>query len=485
MTKIPKYKRDEFTFVSNLSAYTANEKYPDTYKRDAYLLSEYYTNTRTLELAKIVKQKRNLLISDNGNYSRMKAVAKLFEPEGLLLLQLAQKEQKKNGRTSKEIKKERAKLIQKIAFACKTKVEETNYNKIIETQLLIEPNYLIGMEDLTIPALMLCHLMHPVFEPQASAILEYQNETVQYFQDQQHGIYGSKEGLDQSNNFLVLHAYDYNSAYQAAKNALPIRKGGVAISYGGPMHSRRWIDRLNMGSKTITLSEKLPESYLIAQAITQGVINGHPNDVPFHVLGVGTPILIALIGYQLRHSRAVSIDSTAPFKDAFIGKLYGSKNGYLKMDMLKLVAHCLINNTPFKDSSLFYKSFVQKYEHNWTGLREKMNVSPKDNVKELAKKLKKRSDLLEEYVPFFTPITGDLEAEFLQDLRIARAGYNYWVLKKICLQVRKKRKDETVFKKWIEHQISKYTQTASYKWAKAVELIYTQTEKHRTVLNLE
>ncbi|BDS10626.1 hypothetical protein [Aureispira anguillae] len=481
MKKIPKYKRDEFTFVSNLSQYTANDKYPNTYQRDAYLLSEHYTNARTVDLARKVKKRRNLLISDNGNYSRMKAVAKQYEQGGLLLLRQAKKEQQQYGQLSNETRLARQQLMREIAQSCQKQVEETNYKKVIQDQLLIRPDYLIGMEDLTIPVLMLCHLMHPIFQPQALAILDYQNNTFQYVKDQQSGRYGSKQGLETVNNFTVLHAYDYDSAYQAGKNALNLAKDGLAISYGGPMHSRRWIDCLRIGGNKIQLSEKLPEAYLIAQTITQGAINGHPTNIPFHILGVGTPILIALIGYQLRHSKAISIDSTAPFKDAFIGKLYGYKNAYLKMDMFKLVAYCLIQDVPFEDKSPFYQSFAQKYEHDWKGLRDKLGVRPNNTVKELASKLRERGDWLQDYLPFFTPITGTLEAAFLQDLRIARAGYNYWVLKQICRKVRAKRSDENAFKRWIERQIDQYTKTASSKWAKAVNFAYLLTEGHRMV----
>lgn len=479
MPPIPKYKRDKFTFISNLSEYTANDDYPHTYKRDGYLLSEHYTNPKTVELALKVQRKKNLLISDNGNYSRMKIVAKQFEKQGLLLLQQAESEQKKHGQVSNEIKLAREILIEQIAIACVHKANETDYQAIIQTQLLINPEYLIGMEDLTIPVLMLCNLMHPIFAPKALEIAKYQDKTLQYFENQQNGIYGSEQHLSKTNNFIVLHAYDYNSAYQAGKKALSYAKGGVAISYGGPMDSKRWINNLNIGGNNIPLDEVLPESYLIAQSITQGVVNGHPTDIPFHILGVGTPILIALMGYQLRHSKAVSIDSTAPFKDAFIGKLYGSEKGYLKMDMLKVVASCLINDEPFEDKSPFYQSFATKYQHNWTAIREAINIKPTDNVNELAQKLETRGDLLQQFLPFFTPITGKLEANFLQDLRIARAGYNYWVLKQICLKVRAKKQNETAFKNWIEHQIDLYTQTASPKWAKAVEISYGLTEKYR------
>lgn len=478
---LPRYKRDAFTFISNLSDYTANEAYPDTYSRDGYLLSQQYTNTKTKQLAAQVRRRRNLLISDNGNYSRMKTLAKQFGPAGLLLLQQAQKEQEEAGQISLETSLAREQLMQQIAFASNQTLQNTNYEAVLATQLEIDPHYLIGLEDLTIPVLMLCNLMHPVFNPVAAQIQPFQQKTGQLFAAQVAGDYGGKKSLDDIAKFMVLHAYDYDSAYQAGQQSLHTPKDGVAVSYGGPMHSRRWIEQLAIGGQQLTLPEKLPEAYLIAQTITLGAINGHPNNIPFHILGVGTPILIALIGYQLRHSSAVSIDSTAPFKDAFIGKLYGEEQAFLKMDMYKLVAYCLIQDAPFTSKSPFYQAFIQKYEHNWTGLQKKLGLTPSSSAKEIANTLKADLSLLEEFLPFFTTITGRLDKGFLQDLRIARAGYNFWVLQRICKKVRRYRGDEDKFKRWIEREIDKYTSVASGKWARTVALTYELTEKFREV----
>ena len=479
--KLPKYKRDAFTFISNLSDYTANEAYPDTYLRDGYLLSEHYTTNKTKRLAADVKRRRNLLISDNGNYSRMKALAKQFQAEGLALLQQAKKEKEETGTVQLTTVAATKQLIETIAFACSLTLQQTNYEEIIQIQLAIKPHYLIGLEDLTIPVLMLCHLMHPVFSPVASEIHPFQQQTSTLFKAQLEGHYGAKKTLDQVAKFMVLHAYDYDSAFQAGQASLATPKEGVAISYGGPMHSRRWIEQLAIGGQTINLPEKLPEAYLIAQTITLGAVNGHPTTIPFHILGVGTPILIALIGYQLRHSKAVSIDSTAPFKDAFIGKLYGESKAFLKMDMYKLVAYCLIHDQPFSSKSPFYQAFALKYEHNWKGLQAHLQITPSDSIKDIAQRLKEDLTLLEQYLPFFTTITGRLDKVFLQDLRIARAGYNFWIIQRICKKVRIYRNNPSRFKTWIEQVVDQYTTVASRKWATTVALTYELAEKYRAL----
>ena len=204
-------------------------------------------------------------------------------------------------------------------------MSETEFSEIIEKQMLMKPDYLIGLEDLTIPALMMAHLTHECYDPDPKEVLPFQQKTVQLFKEQCKWEYWFKSELDKTLNFLVVHAYDYQTAYQGAEQILPNSDQGIAISYGGPMRSRRYITSLKIGTQTEHFDEKLPESYLIAQAITLGAINGSTTQMPVHILGVGTPILIALISSLLRRSPAISIDSTAPFKEANAETIYGSK----------------------------------------------------------------------------------------------------------------------------------------------------------------
>ena len=475
---IPKYKRDEFIFISNLKKFNADPDYPITYKRDGYLLSEHYMTKSTRTLAQEVKQKRNLLISDNGNFTRIKQIAAKHNNEGLNVLRTASKEMIDHGAVSDATQKRRDELIDLIGEECKIATESLNIRKITKKQLSINPDYMIGMEDFAIPAMMLCNLMHPVFKPRAAQVLPYQNRTLSLYRAQEQGAYGNEELLKKTTNFLVLHAYDYASAYQAAVHSRDYPKDGIAISYGGPMLSNRWINSLELDGHMAVFKEKLPESYLIAQSLTLGIINGNPNPIPFHILGVGTPILIALIGYQLRHASAISIDSTAPFKDAFVGTLYGDKKAYIKMNMYRVAAFHLIAGTSFVSSTPFFKFFESKFPSDWNGLRDKFQVSPTMNYKQLARDLEGRPDLIETYIPFFSKMRGGGD-DMMLNLRVCRSGHNFWILRRICQNIVKRRNDPPAFKQWIERQVERYTKVASYKWGKTVEKTYELTEKYR------
>jgi hypothetical protein len=478
--KIPKYKRDRYTFASNLKEVTADPTVPLTLKRDAYLLSERYATPSSVDKALMVRRRRNLLISDNGNFSRMQRIAKDFQEEGERLVEVAEEEVTQHRRVSATTAALRKTLMQSIGAACAAFLDTLDVQEITSRQIDMHPHYLIGMEDFTIPVMMLCGMMHPVFRPSPEEVAPFQRQTLALFEKQRTGDFGFRDELSEIAGFLVLHAYDYESAFQAARNSLSAPKDGVAISYGAPMASRKWIDRLRLGDETEAFDERLPESYLVAQSLTLGVLNGHPTDVPYHILGVGTPILVALIGYQLRHSRAVSVDSTAPFKDAYAGKLYGSRHAFLKMDMYRVAAQALVTDRPFHSSTPFFRMFEQRFPSNWKGLRDTLRVVPSADVRELAKKLKRRPALLEQYIPFFARARSGNDP-LMTTLRIARSGHNYWILRNICRNINAKRESPTVLNAWIERQVGKYVAVASPKWAKAVAKTYELTEKHRAL----
>ncbi|MFT5777999.1 MAG: hypothetical protein ACI837_000947 [Crocinitomicaceae bacterium] len=477
---IPKLKRDTFIFISNLTKITADPEHPITYKRDGYLLSEHYMAPATIKLAKEVKQRRNLLISDNGNFTRIKEIAAKHDDKGLDILNTARDEVKNNGVISADTKKRRNDLIDLIGKESEEYTDSLDIENITEKQLSINPDYMIGMEDFAIPAMMMSNLMHPIFEPDARQVLPYQTKTLSLYRAQEKGVYGHLNELKKVSNFLVLHGYDYASAHQASVNSLDSPKDGIAVSYGGPMHSKRWINSLEIAGKTEVFDEKLPESYLIAQSLTLGIINGNPSPVAYHILGVGTPILIAIIGYQLRHSSAISIDSTAPFKDAMAGKLYGDKQAYIKMDMYRVAAFHLIEGTQFESSTPFFKSFEAEFPSDWVGLRNKLNITSDMNPKKLGRELEEVPELVEKYIPFFSKMRGGSDAMML-NLRICRSGHNFWILRKICKKIIALREDPAAFKKWIEGEVKGYKKVASPKWAKAVEKTFELTEKHRKV----
>lgn len=469
--KIPKYKRDSYTFISNLKDVTASSAFPITLNRNGYLLSEYYTDDFHEKLAKWVKQRRNLLISDNGNFSRMKKIANAFTTESTQLLKIAQI----NG-LNEDISKERKRLMKKIADACDKALSAQDKTTIIKNQLKICPDYIIALEDLTIPVFMICGLFDPVFSPNENDIEDYQKKSCNLYTAQREGHFDSKTKLKEVFKFHVLHSYDFLSAKQGSSYVKKLAPDGIAISFGGAMKSNRWVKAWNLGDKTVSFPEKLPDKYLITASIALGYLEGNPINTPVHILGVGSPILIALLGLLFHKSKAVSIDSTAPFKDAFQSNLYGSRYGFLKMDMYKVAAYALINNKAYSSNTPYFKDFECVFPHNWSKLRSELGVSSATNVAALAQLLEEEKTLVESHIPFFTKMRAGNDS-LINHLRIARSGHNYWILHNICASVRNRKNKPSLLAKWIDYQLGRYQQTAHPRWAETLKQIAKETKE--------
>jgi len=480
---VPRYKRDAYTFVSNLGAVTLDPTIPDTLIRDGYLLSEHYTTSETLQLAAIAHARRNLLISDNGNWTRMNALGRQFSPPGNALLTRARSEAEAGGVTQ-ATRTERAALMAEIATACAASLAALDISEVIETQLKMRPDYMIGLEDFTVPVMMMAGLMDRVFSPDAQEIAPYQALTREMFARQIGGQFGFAQALSETALFLVIHAFDYASARDGASAARSILKDGIAISYGAPMASRRWISEIKMGDVVEDLGENLPESYLAAHALTLGVVNGHADDVPVHVLGVGTPVLIMMIGFLLKRSRAVSIDSSAPMLDAFDGRIYGTRLAFLKMRMYRLAAHCLIDDTPYESDTPFFNAFEARHPSDWVGLRIALGVTANSERREIEARLESDQALVRKHIPFFTRLTSSSDP-FFWDLRVSRAGHNYSILREIVDHVRRRRDNWPALKAWTEAEIARYAAAGSPKWARAVEKSFELVVKHKLVDELD
>ena len=473
---VPRYKRDRYTFISNLGAVTLDPDVPETLLRDGYLLSERYTNNATLQLAATARARRNLLISDNGNWTRMSALARRFADAGQELLDRAESEAEA-GALSSSTRQARETLKQEVAQACAAALEDLDLSELIDTQLRMKPDYLIGLEDFTVPVLMNIGLMHPVFAPEPEEVSAFQARTRTLFTRQRAGEFGFRQSLAQTAMYLVLHAHDYASAEGAAAAARTVPKDGVAISYGAPMASRRWIGEIRIGNATVDLGEKLPEPYLAAHALTLGTISGHGDDTPVHVLGVGTPILIMLLGFLLRHSRAVSVDSSAPMQDAFDGRIYGTRQAFLKMRMYRLAALSLVADVPYESKTPFFRDFNARHPDDWPGLRQKLAVSNNSDPREVERILESDQALVREHIPFFTRLRSS-DDPFFWDLRVSRAGHNYFVLREIVDHVRRRRDDWSALRAWTEREVNRYTAAGHPKWAKAVEKCFELTNAH-------
>ena len=463
--------KNTFVFSTNSSDPLVAKTNPFPEVLEAVLLSEKYTTKSSLKYVEVQKKNNCLIISDNGNFSRMSKIAKKYLKNCQELQLGAEILYKSNLPLTNEIVLKRVELIKEITNSCSAELEKINLSTIVEKQLKCNPNYIIGLEDFTIPVLTMVGLLHPCFGPKSEEVFHFQQKTLTMYLKQKEGDYGYNYELSSIKKYVVLHSYDYLSAKQGTSLYNPSDIEGIAVSFGGPMTSKEYISQILIKDSWVKFEESLPESYLIATSLLLGVIDGSVDKtVPIHILGLGSPILILILGYILRNNSLVSIDATSSFKDADDGNIYSSSNAILKLDMYKVAAYALINDQPYTSKSPYFKDFELKFPSDWAKIRTHLEISTLSNVTYVVAKLKENPILVEQYIPYFTTMRKGKD-KLIQAVRIARAGSNYWHIQQICNEIRENKVAHSELKSWINYELNRYMSIASSKWAKSVKMI--------------
>ena len=466
------YKRDRFVFVSNLGSITCHADYPETFSRDAYLLSAHYSSKRLVKLAKTARSRRNLIFSDNGNFSLMKKVARGFLDQSRLLIDDIKQSRKQGAGFTTALKKRYSTLWDAIELRCQQAMLDQNKSDILSTQKLANPHLMIGFEDITIAVLSICGLLDESLDVQYAQIKKHHENNLSIHANQLAGDYGEIETANSV--FYVIHSYDYHSAHQGALLARRNTEvSSLAVSYGAPMQSRKWRDTfIGSNNKTITLEKKVPESYVLAQLQTRAVLDAYKGKKPrLHILGSGSPIMMVLSALFVSETNGLSVDSSAPLKDAFDGRIYGSRAAYMKMKRLKLAAILLLQEDAYASKNIFFKAFEKHHPADWPGLYKQLQLHSGMTSREVIKLLEKNEDLVKKYIPFFAIIKGTKDPFYL-DLAIARTGTNFAVLQEITERIKRRIDHPEKMISWVEKELLRYKNAANKHWARATEVAY-------------
>jgi hypothetical protein len=458
-----KYNSRGFVFVSNLNRITADFDHPLLEPSDGYLLSCQYATPSALRLANAVLEKSKLLISDNGNFSRMKKIAAPFQSRCIGLEASARKQLARTGRISKKTQNQHRKLLKEVIALCDKDRTKTDWRSVVTKQLSYSPGLLIGLEDITIPTVHLAGLLSEVFGIKTKDLSRFMRSNTKSFLE---GKNIQKQLVEKVRpSYLVIHAWDFDSGKLATRLSNKTRPWGFAISFGAAMASRRWVSSTMLGRRIVKYDKPIPEQYVLAHSTTLGVLAGRIGRLPVHILGVGSPILIALTCYLLRKQRFISFDSTAPYKDASIGTIYGDQSALLKMDMYKVAAYSVVSGIPFSSKAKCFKSFEVKYPADWSGLTRMLGITSANSVKQVAVKLAANDKLVRKYIPFFAKVRNDA---FSKDLILARSGHNLKVLQDICSTASRLKAKPKQFENWLNFEVERYEKVASSGWLASI-----------------
>lgn len=430
------YKNREITYLYNLKHYEENnEELTDKYI-SGFLMSVKYQTKRKVEQSKRLRRKKKLIISDNGNFSRIEKFSKLFLSRwNLHSLKLALNEKDKND-TIKTI------------LASLYSEESYSIQDIESKQLLIKPHYFIADEELSIPILSSCDILSPQNKPNYKHLKIYQEITLDRYINQ-------KKRLEEENEklriyfFCVLHSYDYKSAYLGTKRLMQSEVEGIGLGFGGLMLNNNKSNLLILGHKTIKLNSKLRISQTSILAICIGVKRALKNQKTLiHILGIGSPLMVLLISY-IFSKHYLSFDSTSPYKSSNYGVIYYKGASYFKKTTYEIFFD-LIHENSIKINSPIFSEFNKSFSHNLKRLKQNIVVPKKSKwtLKQKETFYLKNHTHIEKHFPFICSFSKIRNNRLKLELRTFRAEHNYYILNDICRKANKYKENEIKHREW-------------------------------------
>lgn len=232
----------------------------------------------------------------------------------------------------------------------------------LAAQSATEPLVLTCLEDLTVPILVQLDLEPQNLGRWRKFLVRLQDRGLRLADQVLRGSLGPVSG----DPHAVVHALDYDGAFQAGAKAAAIRNlTGIATGLASFLNDRNFTaSYVLQGRRYFTKGKKtVPQRYIRALAVTGGLINGFHSirgKLPrFHGLGAGSPIVIPLLSLLGRGSPLFSVDSTAPEKNASMGKLFVDQPAPMTVTVEK-VANALLEGRKRWDCPCPHCAEIQK-----------------------------------------------------------------------------------------------------------------------------
>ncbi len=431
-----------FYFVPNLKPYTYHRGRGNR-RFDGYLLSTDYHHDQKGVLQKL-QGSGQWLVADNGNFDFIKDLIRDNVPK-VERVAIARKRWEKDrgqnvrpGDLDKTILSSYRSVAEDISGMSRALASDSYISRIISKQSAMQPDYVIGMEDFTIPLLTGLgiepqHLDFPLdwYAGHTSVALEFALKT----RAQDYGDISASI-------FVGLHALDFDTAYQAGQLAGQAGVNAVATGLGSALTDRSWSDYRVVFGKLIPFDDPIPRAYVRAMEIICGLSLGYAENtgkqLAIHVLGVGTPILVTLIGLLGTQNTFLATDSTAPIKDAYSSKtisLYVDTPAPRKLKAHKIIDYWLREDVPWQCPCPYCRKANQSNPPQLEAARSWWQKSGRPPVTS--------ADLYGAHplTRCFSFLSNPADLSLRAAMGLARIGHNHWILQRLEKQARDYEKD--------------------------------------------
>ena len=469
-----------FHFVANLKPYNVyrgrgNDRF------DAYLLSvDYYKQHK--KLSDVVIEDKRVLCADNGNVDLIVKTIGAHSKQAKALHKDRRKEEKVLGRNarpgelSNALEKRYREFSQALLKAQKKKPSDAHIRQVLQVQNNMSPTYIVGMEDFTIVALTALNIERQYSKTPVSWFRKPIDRALELAVDTKQGKFGQID----AKIFAGLHAIDFDTAVQAGTMAAEADVDGIATGLVSSMKDSGYSDFRIENDRIVEFGDNLPRPYIRTMEIIAGMHLGYRETcgkrLAFHGLGVGTPILLPMVGLLSRRRGFTAIDSTAPIKDAYSSRnisLYVDTPAPRKLKAHKIIQYWLSQNYGWTCTCPYCRRFnkahppqVDKAKRWWKSEGErKIEASDLRNPSPLAE--------------FFPLLCSSQDKAIRRFAGQSRIGHNHWVLIRLEQKVQELSRNPRQLRNWVDQQLSIYLNLkgSSKHWQKAAEQAWKITRE--------
>jgi hypothetical protein len=423
-------------FIYNLRSETHDPFTRDSLAPAGFLLAPNNATATLRDMAVQVRAAGHQFYVDNGNFSLIGQLRTEFANEARVLwlqIQAIESALDRTVRTA-EIPEPLRTGYRDLATRVRARALDLTPDDPVQvaSQLQLDPTHLVGAEDITMAAWLSLDIedSYVAYERR-----RYRRMNESVARRAAKVLAGLPAAVAQA-YYPVASAVSYNTAFDAGKAFAHAAIDRISMGFGAYMADSNYADHVIVGRKRFDLGGRVPSRYLRTAAVATGFWAGYREErgrppSAFHFLGLGAPIMMALVALAGWDTPNLSYDATSPIKDAVEGSLYVSKPAYLKIRTRNFALRLAsTDGEEWRCPCPFCKDFVSGHPFDYPAGRAWHDANLPDRVE--ADDLRPGGGLADAYPLLSEPAGSALR----QAVNFARIGHNHWVLEEILEALR-------------------------------------------------
>ncbi len=369
------------------------------------------------------------VVADNGNFDDIGRIARALAPRAARLHEKVQARARALGRGVREgeLAPELRDAYRALAAQARSQSRDATSEReaVLARQRAFAPTKLIGAEDITM-AVWLALNIEPGYVQLPRRDYKRINQAVA------RAAAHEQEALSPQlarGYYAVASAVDHDSALDAGRVFAAAGLQRVAMGFGAYMADDNYSDCVRIDGRRLELPRRMANRYLRTALVARGFWTGYREVAgaaprAFHFLGLGAPIMMALVALAGWDTPLLTYDATSPVRDAVEGTMYLTRPAPLKVRTRHLALQLVSGaRTAWACPCPFCAAFVAQHPFDLDAGRAWFAAHP--GQEPAAADLRPGGALFRALPLLAEPAGGELR----RAVSFARMGHNHWALR--------------------------------------------------------